>query len=446
MDSVRREVLGLAVPAMGSNVLRLLVTTVDMIMVGRLGPIEIGAVGTSNILVFLFQAIMIAVSNGAMVVVAYFYGKREYSEANEAFSESAIVSILLGVVMGSIGFFFGKSMLSFMTDSEAVLSNAESYIDMLMPCLPFMFFGFLCSHVFKASGDAITPLYLDGIANVINIILDYIFIFGVGAFPSMGVAGAALASSVAFVINAFLYSILFLSKKRRLRIFLPTRIAYLRDVFYYGFPTGIEQIAAQISNFIYTAMVGSLGEIALAAHVVGTRAEAFSFMPGFGYYTSSSVLVGQGLGAGDVKKARRGAMESLFQGILLTGVLGLILVIFPRELSMIFTNEPGVIELSRIYLILMGVSQVTLAMDFAMRGALRASGNTTYPMWITIIGRFVVRLGVAYLLGFVLEMGLFGIWLGMMADMFFKGILEYVKFIRTDLTKAKISSRGKERL
>lgn len=244
MDSIRRDVLRLAVPAMGSNVLRLLVTTVDMIMVGRLGPIEIGAVGTSNILVFLFQAIMIAVSNGSMVVVAYFYGKREYDEANEAFSESAIVSLLLGVAMGSIGLLFGKSLLSFMTDSEAVLSNAESYIDVLMPCLPFMFFGFLCSHVFKASGDAVTPLYLDGIANVINIILDYIFIFGVGAFPSMGVAGAALASSVAFVINALLYFILFLSKSRRLRIFFPTRIAYLKDVFYYGFPTGIEQIAA----------------------------------------------------------------------------------------------------------------------------------------------------------------------------------------------------------
>jgi len=279
------------------------------------------------------------------------------------------------------------------------------------------------------------------VANVINIVLDYLFIFGIGPFPFMGVAGAALASSISFIINSFMYFMLFMSKKTRLRLFFTTKTRYLGDVFYYGLPIAIEQFAAQISNFIYTAMVGSFGAVALAAQMVGQRVEAFSFMPGFGFYTSSSVLVGQSLGAGDVERARKGAMESLLQGMLVTGGLGLILLIFPEQLSMIFTTEVGVIELSRIYLILMGLSQATLAVDFAMRGALRASGNTLYPMWITIAGRFGVRLGVAYVLGFVMGMGLLGIWLGMMADMFFKGFFEYMKFRKTDLSKAKVISK-----
>jgi Na+-driven multidrug efflux pump len=130
-------------------------------------------------------------------------------------------------------------------------------------------------------------------------------------------------------------------------------------------------------------------------------------------------------------------------GMLLMGILGLTFFFFPDQLSWIFVpGEPEVIETSRLYLRLMGVSQIFLAMDFAMTGALRGAGNTMFPMYATLIGRFAVRLLLAYLLGFVLNMGILGIWLGMLFDMMFKGLTVYAKFRKDGFKGALYASKA----
>jgi len=439
---IRKKVLGIALPAIGSNLLRLLVTTVDMIMVGRLGYIQIAAVGTSNILIFLFQAIMMAIANGSMIVVANYFGKKKYEEASEVLSESAWVCIILGIVLGSIGFFFGRDALSLITNSPEVLGEAEGYLSIVMLAMPFMFFGFLCANVFRGAGDTVTPLWVGGISNVLNIILDYLLIFGVHPFPAMGVRGAALGTSISFFVNSLIYLTMLLSKKSTLRIRFSLKATHLSEVFYIGLPTAVERIGIQGSNFVYTGMIGLFGEIALAAHLIGIRVEALSFMPGFGFYTSSAVLVGQSLGSGNEKLAKRYANESMKMGIVLMGSIGVFMLIFPEILASLFTVELEVIKLCRIYLILMGLSQVATAVDFAVTGALRGSGNTLFPMYATLFSRFLVRLPVAYLLGYTTGLGVTGVWLGMMADMFFKAFVVYAKFRKDGFKKSRYAAQS----
>ena len=438
--TIRKKVLYIALPAIGSNLLRLLVTTVDMIMVGRLGHIQIDAVGTSNILIFLFQSIMIALSTGSMVVVANYFGKKKFDEASEVLSESAWICLLLGVLLGAIGFFFGRDMISLMTNSPEVLGEAEGYLRIVMLGMPFIFFGFLCVNVFRGSGDTMTPLWVGAISNILNVILDYLLIFGIHPFPAMGVRGAALGTTISFFVNALIYLAILRSKKTTLRIRFSPHITHLSEVFRIGLPTSAERIMVQGSNFVYTRMIGLFGEIALAAHLIGLRVEALSFMPGFGFYTSSSVLVGQSLGRGDEKLAKRYVDESLKMGVVLMGIIGIFMLIFPEILASLFTTESEVINLCRIYLILMGFSQIFTAIDFAITGALRGSGNTLFPMYATLASRFLVRLPVAYLLGYTMGMGVTGIWLGMMADMFFKAFVMCVKFKKDGFKKSRYNT------
>ena len=429
MDNIRRDVIAIALPAIGSNILRLMVTTVDMIVVGRLGYIEIDAVGVSNIMIFLFQAIMLSIATGAMVVVAHFFGSMEYGRANEVLAESAVLSIVVGIILAVVGFFTQQGFVSLITSDQLVIEKAMEYLPIVIASTPFMSYGYLCANVFRGAGDTKTPLYVDAVANTLNAIFDVLLVFGIGPFPEMGVSGAALATSMSFIVSALLYAGIFSSGTRKIRMGFSIRTDYWKEIFYIGLPNSAEQMSIQVSNMIYSGMVASLGSVVLAAHLVGNRVEALAFMPGFGFYTSSAVLVGQSLGMGDEARAKRAAEESLRLGVILMGTLGLTFFFFPEEFAWIFApGERAVIETSRLYLRLMGVSQIFLAMDFAMTGALRGAGNTMFPMYVTIIGRFAIRLLLAYLLGFVFGLGILGIWLGMLFDMAFKGIVVYAKF------------------
>lgn len=437
MESVRKEVIDIAMPAIGSNILRLLVTTVDTIVVGRLGYYEVDAVGISNIMIFLFQAVMMAISTGAMIVVAHLYGMKRFDDANEVLSESVLLSITLGVVLMISGLLTSAPYISIMTDDIFVMERTQEYLTIVLFSFPFMSYGYLCANVFRGTGDTRTPLYVDSVANTLNVILDILLVFGLGPFPRMGVSGAALATAIAFIVSAILYTIIFSSGRRKLRLGFSWRRDYWKEMLYLGLPNSAEQMGIQISNMIYTAMVSSLGPMILAAHIVGTRVEALSFMPGFGFYTSSAVLVGQNLGRGDEERAKRSAEESLRIGMLFMGILGLTFFFFPDQLAWIFIpGEPEVIETSRLYLRLMGISQIFLAMDYSMTGALRGSGNTIFPMYATLVSRFAIRLVFAYLLGFVFNMGILGIWLGMLFDMVFKGLAVYIKFKRDGFKRA----------
>jgi putative MATE family efflux protein len=443
MDGARREVIDIALPAIGSNILRLLVTTVDMIVVGRLGYREVDAVGISNILIFLFQAVMIAISAGAMVVVAHFFGMKKYDEANEVLAESSLLSLIIGVVLMIVGLIAQDPFISVMTDDPVVMYRTREYLTIVLLGVPFMSYGYLCANVFRGAGDTRTPLYVDAVANSLNAVFDVLLVFGIGPFPEMGVGGAAVATTMAFAVSAVMYALVFSSGNRALRMGLSMKRRHWREILYIGLPNSAEQIGIQVSNMIYTGMVSSLGPVVLAAHLIGNRIEALSFMPGFGFYTSSAVLVGQNLGRGDEEKAKRAAEESLRMSVILMGVLGLTFFFFPDQLSWIFVpGEPAVIETSRLYLRLMGVSQIFLALDFSMTGALRGAGNTMFPMYVTLIGRFAVRLVFAYVLGFVLHMGILGIWLGMLFDMIFKGVTVYAKFRKDGFKGALYASKA----
>jgi len=436
---IMRTILLIALPAVGSYVLRMLVTTVDMIMVGRLGHISIGAVGTSNILIFLFQSVMIALSTGSMIVIAHHMGKKRYDDANEVLSESTWLSLVLGGLFAVVGFIFGRGILSFITDNVEVLNSADGYLKIVMFSLPLMFFGFISANCLRGAGDTRTPLLVDLVTNILNMVLDYLLIFGVGPFPAMGVEGAALATTIAFSINALIYFLVLASGKTVLRIRPSMGTKHISEILFLGLPASIERAGIQGSNFLYTGMVGLFGPTTLAAHLIGIRVESLSFMPGFGFYTSSAVLVGQSLGSGNEEMAKKYAVGSMKVCMALMGAIGIFMLIFPQILSGIFTNEAEVIEISEFYIRLMGISQVFTAIDFAMTGALRGSGNTLFPMYATLASRFLIRLPIAYYLGYTMSMGINGVWLGMMADMAFKSVLVFVKFKRDGFKGARYS-------
>jgi putative MATE family efflux protein len=197
-----------------------------------------------------------------------------------------------------------------------------------------------------------------------------------------------------------------------------------------GLPTGVEMLAWRVGMMVFARAVASLGTVAVAAHVVVWRTESFAFMPGLGFAIAATALVGQSLGAGDPLRAERTGYITFQLAALLMGSIGLLLVLFPRPFLGLFTSDPEVIQTAIPVLRIICAVEVLQAAAFVFAGALRGAGDTLYPMLVTLILMWVVRVPLALVLGLVLGMGLAGAWAGMALDLSLRGIIYYFRFRR----------------
>ena len=411
---LRKKLWELAWPAILANISHTLVNLVDMMMVGQLGTLAIASVGLGAQFAWFMMPLMFAVSTGVLALVARFVGAKDFEMANLALEQGIYLAFLMGVPVMMVGLFFGDDALRIMGASEDVIRLGYEYIRIYFLFYPINFMGFAAFSALRGAGDTRTPMKLSILTNVLNVLLNYLLIFGKFGFPRLEVKGAALASglsiAVAFIVGLFL----FLSDKLVLKLRPSFRfdIDMIRRILRIGIPATIERIVFSIYNFIYISIVTRFGTVALAAHQVGLRVESIAYMPAFGFNIATSALVGQSLGEGNPEKAERVVYESLKMVTAFMGVMAVILIVFPEYLVMPFItkSDPNywqVIHLATIYLIIVGISEIPLGWMFVLSGALRGAGDTKSPLYVTAVSKLLFRILPAYLFGFGFTIGPF---------------------------------------
>jgi len=411
---LRKKLWELAWPAILANISHTLVNLVDMMMVGQLGTLAIASVGLGAQFAWFMMPLMFAVSTGVLALVARFVGAKDFEMANLALEQGIYLAFLMGVPVMMVGLFFGDDALRIMGASEDVIRLGYEYIRIYFLFYPINFMGFAAFSALRGAGDTRTPMKLSIMMNVLNVLLNYLLIFGKFGFPRLEVKGAALASglsiAVAFIVGLFL----FLSDKLVLKLRPSFRfdIDMIRRILRIGIPATIERIVFSIYNFIYISIVTRFGTVALAAHQVGLRVESIAYMPAFGFNIATSALVGQSLGEGNPEKAEKVVYESLKMVTAFMGVMAVILIVFPEYLVIPFItkSDPNywqVIHLATIYLIIVGISEIPLGWMFVLSGALRGAGDTKSPLYVTTVSKLLFRILPAYLFGFGFTIGPF---------------------------------------
>ena len=411
---LRKKLWELVWPAILANISQTLVNLVDMMMVGQLGSLAIASVGLGAQFAWFMMPLMFAVSTGVLALVARFVGAKDFKMANLALEQGIYLAFLMGVPVMMVGLFFGDDALRIMGASEEVIRLGYEYIRIYFLFYPINFMGFAAFSALRGAGDTRTPMKLSILTNVLNVLLNYLLIFGKFGFPRLEVKGAALASglsiAVAFIVGLFL----FLSDKLVLKLRPSFRfdIDMIRRILRIGIPATIERIVFSIYNFIYISIVTRFGTVALAAHQVGLRVESIAYMPAFGFNIATSALVGQSLGEGNPEKAEKVVYESLKMVTAFMGVMAVILIVFPEYLVMPFItkSDPNywqVIHLATIYLMIVGISEIPLGWMCVLSGALRGAGDTKSPLYVTAVSKLLFRILPAYILGFGFTIGPF---------------------------------------
>ena len=429
--SLRQEVLRLALPATGEQLLSMLVSIVNTILVGHLGSAQLAAVSLATQWVFMAVTFFTAISTGATALVARMVGAGDWETANRTLRQSLLMGLGIGLLATALGVALAEPAVKLMGAEPDALAHGAVYLRIAASVFALQAIVFVGNACLRGAGDTRTAMVIMGAINAVNVFVAWVAINGPFGLPRLGVAGSALGSAAGYTVGGLLLIGVLLRGRNGIRLDLHMGrldLELIKRVLRVGLPTGIERLLMRLGMMVFMRTVSSMGTNAVAAHAVALRAESISFMPGFGFAVAGTTLVGQGLGARDPKRAEQSGYLTYKLAAGLMAVMGVIFVLAPEPIVSLFTNDTAVIELARTPLRIVGFVQPMLAASMVFPGNLRGAGDTRFPMYVTSASIWIIRVPLAMVLGLALGLGLNGAWLAMAIDLCARGMLFFVRF------------------
>ncbi|MDD2431248.1 MAG: MATE family efflux transporter [Firmicutes bacterium] len=432
---LRRALWILALPAVGEMLLNTTVGMIDTAMVGRIGKEAVAAVGLANRFVNLILGVFMAITTGTTATVARYYGAERKQEASDVLRQSLLAAVFFALILGIPSYLFAKPLIrSVLTSGDAIVfEGASTYFRVMAASFIFLFLNLTSSSALRGTGDMSAPLVVVGLTNVVNFIGNYLLIYGNGPFPRLGIYGAALSTLISRAIGTLVYGYMIIKGRGDLTINWRKGLKFSKEllapVFKIGIPAAVEQLVMRTGQFLYYFVIIGLGTAAQAAHEVALNAESISYNPGFGFALAATTMVGQFLGAGKPDHAMRSGKEAAKINMWIMSTIGVFFFLFPSAFVRLFVpNDPEVIELASMCLRIVAISEPFFAAVMVFAGGLRGAGDTLWVMVSTILGVWVVRLGLAFLFVNVMGFGLAGAWWAMNIDLMVRSILLWYRF------------------
>lgn len=419
INNFYKKILHIALPAIAGLSTQMVVSLVDTAMVGRLSEATyaLAAMGIGVLATWALISFFSSLATGTHVIVARRFGQKDYIECGNTLNNSLLISLSIGVIVAAIGAFFAKPISDLFASDDTVAYYASEYIFYRFLGIPFFlisvsyrgfYFGISKTKIFMFSGL---------ITNVLNIIFNYIFIFGNFGMPKMGLAGAGLGSTLASSFDFFFYTAIMLlpSYRNKFQNFKKIKIDFdvIKSIWKISIPVSLQNVFILIGFLIFVAITGIIGTQEQAATQATISTLFISFLPCFGFGIAVQTLVGNNLGAGKFRLAKIYGLETAKVATIYTLALGSIFIFIPQYVLLIITNDSTIIETAKSSLRIAGFAQIFYAVGVVLANALQAAGKMLFVMKAEVVTNLLVLVPLSYLLGVVLGYGLTGAWLAM---------------------------------
>ncbi|GAA0330769.1 MATE family efflux transporter [Bacillus carboniphilus] len=416
-------ILTLALPAVIDNFFQTILGFVDTFFVAKIGLEEVTAVGVANTIIAVYLAILMAVGVSVNVYVAKYLGAGDKEKANKVATQSIQLAIVLGLLLGFISLVFAKPLLTLMGLELAVLDKSVLYFQVVSFPTILISLMLIMSSILRGAKDTKTPMKISIVVNLLNIVLDYILIFGFLFIPSLGLLGAALATVLARLIGVILLSY-YLYKPRMIQIKDLIKIDYqlYREMISLSIPAMGERLAMRLGQVLYFGMIVYIGTKIFAAHQIAGNIEIISYMIGYGFATAGTTLVSQSLGANAFDEAQKIGTYCVGLSVGVMSVVGVILFFGGEWLGSLFTTDQEAIKNIGIALRVDAFIQPILAVVLVLTGIYQGAENAKTPFYLTAIGIWVIRTVGVYVLGVYFGLGILGIWLSIGLDNLFRAV------------------------
>lgn len=393
-----------------------------MLMVGLISTAALAAVGMSMQFMMVINVLMTLYVIGGSALISRFIGQGRKRRASALLFALAIVATVFSLFV-SVGGYFGAEALYVMMGSESdVVEQGSLYFSTLSLGFVLIFLDNLLFSALSAAGDTKSSLYIKLISAALNAGLNYIFIFGHLGVPAMGVAGAAFATIISYLFSVIAYYVLIKKMDAKLDFLPLIRIKDLWRVYNIGWSAALERAITSVSFLFFVSIIAAYGTAELAGYQVGLRIEGIAFMPGFGFAIAAMALVGQNLGAKELRRAYDMGVISGRVAYVFMGSVGVVLILFPEFLVSFFTQDSATIAVASQYLILVGLAQIPLAIMFVYSAALRGAGATKVVLYISVSSLWFLRVVPSYI-AYELGYGVIAIFVIMNVETLIKGVL-----------------------
>jgi MATE family, multidrug efflux pump len=410
---LRRAIFLLAIPMVLEMLMESLFAIVDVFWVAHLGANAMATVGLTESVLMLVYCGAMGLSMAATAMVARRIGERDTDGASIAAIQALIAGTCASILVAIGGSMAAPKLLSIMGASPDVIAIGGRYAAIMMASSVSIVLLFLNNGVFRGAGDAAIAMRVLWLSNFINLILDPLFIFGLGPFPKLGVTGAAVSTTIGRSIGViFQLWILFGGKGRvkilanqfRLRWDVMKRLVRvaLNGMFQYAI--------GQTSWMVLVRIVSSFGSVAVAGYTVAIRIIIFVILPSWGLSGAAATLVGQNLGAGKPERAEKSVWLTGLYNMLFLGGVAIVFIVFPEPIIRIFTNDPDVVPIGVNCLRIVSYGNLAYAYGMVMVQSFNGAGDTFTPTMVNIFGYWLFQIPVAYYLSFRTTLGPKGVF------------------------------------
>jgi putative MATE family efflux protein len=412
--SIGRAITLLAIPMVLEMVMESLFGIVNVFYVARLGADATAAVGITESLLTLIFGVAIGLSMATTATVARRIGEKDNIGASIAAVQSIYIGIIVSIPIGILGIVYSPKLLSLMGASESVIQTGSTYSSIILGSNIVIMLLFLINAIFRGAGDAAIAMRALWLANIVNIILDPCFIFGLGPFPELGVTGSAIATTIGRGIGVVYQVVMLMRGRSRVHIGLEQMrldINVMLRLLKISIGGIFQFLIATASWVALVRIVAYFGSAALAGYTIALRIIVFAILPSWGMSNAAATLVGQNLGAGKPERAERSVWLTGFSNMIFLGIVAIIFIIFAEELIGIFTTDPAVVPYGVDCLRFISYGYIFYAYGMVMVQAFNGAGDTFTPTVINLFCYWLFQIPLAYALALPFGLGTRGIFL-----------------------------------
>ncbi len=416
-------IFALAWPTMLEQLLSTAVQYIDTAMVGSLGTNATAAVGSTTTVNWLVGSTISAIGVGFLAFISQARGAGRDEEARKASGQAVLAVLVVGSLFTLITLLLSPIIPTLMQVDEPLREISAKYFFILYTPLIFRCATIIFGTVLRAGGDTKTPMLVGLLVNIVNVVLNFFFIyqtrivnifgidikiFGFG----MGVIGAGIASAIAYTVGGVAIFIALwrhkaLSPKGQS---IKPNFKILKPCLRVAMPNALQRFGTSFGYVAFASMVNSLGPVATAAHTFANTVESAFYIPGYGMQSASATLVGNALGANDKKRIKDLALMIILIEIVLMIISGGLLFIFAPNMMALFSTDSLVIPLGATVLRMVALSEPFYGVSIVIEGMMQGMGKTFIPFLTNIIGMWAIRIVGTFICTQIFDFGLIGAW------------------------------------
>lgn len=425
VGSIPGKITALSLPILATSFINMAYNFVDMICIGRLGSGSVAAVGSAGFLMWFAQASSSISRIGSQITISQSIGKKDF-EGARAYAEASLwLNSFIAYIFTFIILVFNAQIIGFFRLGDPVIiREARTYLVIVGLGMTFTYVIPVLSAMFNASGDSKTPFLLNTCGLIFNIVFDILLIFGIGPFPALGVAGAAIATTAAQGLVWLLFMIHLKKNTQQhldINIFAKPDFAKILEIARIGFPTALQATMYCVFSIFLARIISNFGAIEIAIQKVGSQIESIAWMTADGLAIALCAFVGQNYGSKNYERIDTGIKIIFGISIFLGTVSAVALIFFGESIFKIFIDEPAATQGGVNYLKILGYSQISMCIEIISIGMFNGFGETKIPAILSIVFTGA-RIPLALFLSST-ALGVNGVWWAISLSSIVKGAL-----------------------